>query len=403
MSRFEHLYRDQFSFVWAAARRCGAPPDAVDDVVQEVFVTAYRRLDQLDYETSPRGWLFGVTKRVAFRHRRSAARRLRRHRAVMTIALRETHPHRRRDAATELDALLAQVDPTFRETYVMADILGMSGPEIAAETCTPLNTVYSRLRAARRQLIALAGSEARLDHHMAATREDGVPATDQPDRTWAALLPFVGATGTAVGPAAAMASAIAIPMAVLVIALVVIARPAAEGPAPPVENPVAREDPPRTARDEPLSVEFEGSTEVLQTPATTIQAPRPPIETRASVATSERRVAPSPWPTDSLAEEVALIGRGKAALEAGDATEAQRWVDEHAHRFAHGQLADAREAMRFRLLCQQGRDTEARDLAVWLEREHPRSSVTQSIPKSCSTATDRRLAGERKGEVRTTP
>ena len=115
VSRFDRLYRDNFPFVWAAAHRCGAPADAVDDVVQDVFVTAYRRLDELDWEISPRGWLYGVTRRVAFRYRRSAARTARRNTAVAATSKRSDRPHHRQDAARALESLLEQIDETQRE------------------------------------------------------------------------------------------------------------------------------------------------------------------------------------------------------------------------------------------------------------------------------------------------
>ena len=44
---------------------------------------------------------------------------------------------------------LARLDDAKREVFVFACIEGMSAPEIASLVGVPLNTVYSRLRAAR--------------------------------------------------------------------------------------------------------------------------------------------------------------------------------------------------------------------------------------------------------------
>ena len=52
--QFHAIYRREFAFVWACARRLGIAPAVIDDAVQEVFLTAYRRLDHLRYEVSPR-------------------------------------------------------------------------------------------------------------------------------------------------------------------------------------------------------------------------------------------------------------------------------------------------------------------------------------------------------------
>ena len=86
LRRFHDLYRGEFAFVWSAAQHLGVAPGAVADVVQDVFLTAYRRLDHLRFEVSPRAWLFGVTRRVASRYRRGAARLARRHAAFAELA-----------------------------------------------------------------------------------------------------------------------------------------------------------------------------------------------------------------------------------------------------------------------------------------------------------------------------
>jgi RNA polymerase sigma factor (sigma-70 family) len=152
---FERVYRREFPFVWAAARRLGVHPAALDDAVQDVFLTAYRRWADLHYEVSPRAWLYGVTRRVAFRYRRSEARTVRRKAAVAVAGAGETRPtapQGDRDEAHDVDTVLAVLEPKRREVFVMAELLDMSGPEIAAELQIPVDTVYSRLRLARRQL-----------------------------------------------------------------------------------------------------------------------------------------------------------------------------------------------------------------------------------------------------------
>ncbi|MCA9705818.1 MAG: hypothetical protein KDK70_08225, partial [Myxococcales bacterium] len=105
--RFERIYREHAPFVWAAARQCGAPAAVVDDVVQDVFVTAYRRLDDLRGEVSPRGWLYGVTRRVAFRYRRTAARTARRRSVLATTGRARTRhePHAALDGAHDVDTV----------------------------------------------------------------------------------------------------------------------------------------------------------------------------------------------------------------------------------------------------------------------------------------------------------
>jgi hypothetical protein len=72
---FDEIYRDHFAFVWRSARRLGVDASSLDDVVQEVFVIAHRRLPSFEGRSSVSTWLFGITLRVARDHRRSRARR----------------------------------------------------------------------------------------------------------------------------------------------------------------------------------------------------------------------------------------------------------------------------------------------------------------------------------------
>ncbi|HEX3511040.1 MAG TPA: sigma-70 family RNA polymerase sigma factor [Solirubrobacteraceae bacterium] len=68
---FEGLYEQHAGAVKGYAMR-RADPARAEDVVAEVFLVAWRRLDELPAE--PRPWLFGVARRVLANERRRAAR-----------------------------------------------------------------------------------------------------------------------------------------------------------------------------------------------------------------------------------------------------------------------------------------------------------------------------------------
>jgi len=70
--QFEHLYEDCYGAVCRFAARRVAP-EAVQDVVSDTFLTAWRRYGELDGEPLP--WLLGIARRTAANHRRGGARR----------------------------------------------------------------------------------------------------------------------------------------------------------------------------------------------------------------------------------------------------------------------------------------------------------------------------------------
>lgn len=154
----EALYQQHFDFVWKCARAFGASPPDIDDVVQDVFLVVQRRYGELRDEALTRSWIYGITRRVVSSHRR---RRRDAQSTVEVDALRSSdqsplaaaeHSGQVRVLSNLLDAL----DERKREVFVLSEILEMSGREIAETIGIPMNTVYSRLRAAREEFDAAA-------------------------------------------------------------------------------------------------------------------------------------------------------------------------------------------------------------------------------------------------------
>ncbi len=148
---FAAVYREHHAFVWRILRHLGGPPAQVDDRLQDVFLVVYRRWDSYDPASSMRSWLYGIARRVAADQHRGDRRSERRLQAVPTPNP-EPGPEQllaRAEAADFVDQFLAGLDEDKREVFVLAEVEHLGAPEIAAATGVKLNTLYSRLRAAR--------------------------------------------------------------------------------------------------------------------------------------------------------------------------------------------------------------------------------------------------------------
>jgi RNA polymerase sigma-70 factor (ECF subfamily) len=153
-ARFTELYEENFDFVWRSVRMLGVQLEAADDAAQDVFLVAHRRLTDFEGRSSARTWLFAIAMRVVADYRRSRRRKMRLLDRVMHA---EPEPIRtpfdaavgneRRDVL--MSALEALSDEQ-RAVFVLADIEELSAPEIANALEVNLNTVYSRLRSARK-------------------------------------------------------------------------------------------------------------------------------------------------------------------------------------------------------------------------------------------------------------
>jgi RNA polymerase sigma-70 factor, ECF subfamily len=154
---FAAIYRDQFGFVWRTLRRFGVEPPSLDDAAQEVFVVVYRRLGDYDARSSLKSWLFGIASRVAAQRRRSARRRPEQALPADLPATAASDPHDATENAQALRliyTLLDELDDDKRAVFVLAELEQLTAPEIAEVLEVKLNTVYSRLRAARRDFEA---------------------------------------------------------------------------------------------------------------------------------------------------------------------------------------------------------------------------------------------------------
>jgi RNA polymerase sigma-70 factor, ECF subfamily len=151
---FEIVYERYFDFVWSMVRRFGIGREVTKDVVQEVFVVVHSKLHTLERPESLRSWLYSIVRRTASDHRRKRSEQPA-DSEMATELLADTRSRSPADLAEQnaevrrLWALLDQLDPIKREVFIMAELEQFTCPEIAEALGIPVNTVYSRLRAAR--------------------------------------------------------------------------------------------------------------------------------------------------------------------------------------------------------------------------------------------------------------
>lgn len=158
---FGALYDASVAFVHRSARRLGVPEASVEDVVQEVFVVAFRRRAEFRGESTVRTWLYGIVLRTVRHHRRTAVRAglhgvlassVPDHAREGVAAPAATRPDRAteaRDAYRTVLAALDRLDDDKREVFVLAELEEMPIVEIATLYGLKPNTAYSRVRLAR--------------------------------------------------------------------------------------------------------------------------------------------------------------------------------------------------------------------------------------------------------------
>lgn len=154
------IYQAEFPYVWRTLRRLGLRGRDIEDGVQDVFVVVHRRLADFDPERPIRPWLFGIAYRIVIKGMRRVGTRAERLvgdvEAIGVDAPADEQIEERQRRALVL-AALERLEPERRAVLVMHDMDGHGAPEIAQALEIPVNTVYSRLRLARKDFVAAIG------------------------------------------------------------------------------------------------------------------------------------------------------------------------------------------------------------------------------------------------------
>lgn len=146
---FERLYRDHVGRVHAiCARMVG--DDVADDLTQEVFIRAWRKLDTFKGESKFGTWLH----RLAVNHvlsRRETLRRRQSHQARGEGLLsRLAAPSRRSSGhALDIERAVRELPERARDVFVLFDVEGYSHDEIARALGVSVGTSKSQLHRAR--------------------------------------------------------------------------------------------------------------------------------------------------------------------------------------------------------------------------------------------------------------
>ncbi len=148
-----------------ALRFCGNPEEA-DDLVQEVFLQAWRKWDQFEGRSAPLTWLYTIAARACQRRQRRRSGE-----PEQTLSLDETLAFGgarigvvpsagdgpldavvRREGRQRIETAIAALPEAFRMPVVLKEIVGLSVAEVADVLGIPAATVKTRLHRARLRL-----------------------------------------------------------------------------------------------------------------------------------------------------------------------------------------------------------------------------------------------------------
>jgi len=154
---FETLYKQHGARIFSLASRMAGSPEEGEDLLQEIFLQAYRKLDSFKGDASIGTWLY----RLALNHCLDFVRSRRAKMGKMTetldadssiepIAARETPV-----ARIDLQRAIEQLPEGCREAFVLHDIEGYDHKEVAGMLGIAEGTSKSQVFKARLKLRAM--------------------------------------------------------------------------------------------------------------------------------------------------------------------------------------------------------------------------------------------------------
>ena len=150
MQRFDQLYTDHVDAVRAYVRR-RASQDVVEDVVADVFLVCWRKLDDVPAQALP--WLYAVARKTLANERRRSSRR---------VHVPEDVPHEPEPVGdSALAAAFAQLSDADREVLRLVAWEGLSLREAAQVLeCSPVacRVRYHRAKSRLASRLAAAAS-----------------------------------------------------------------------------------------------------------------------------------------------------------------------------------------------------------------------------------------------------
>lgn len=413
---FESLYRDHFEFVLANLRRLGVASSQLEDAAQDVFVVAYRRLPQFEGRSSPRTWLYGIARRIAFRYRRTRERSQRRRwRLAQDSSGTSDDLEReleRRQAGELLSMFLDTLPLGQREAFILGELEQLGRHELGVALGVNPNTAYSRLRLARERLVQTFHQPRRRRELIARWRTRARPDPQRRERVLALVVARLPVAAQVTATASSSVSAWAVTGVLTVVAVVAMGVVRATGPGTSADPPAvvrsssdvsvvsgrSREEPRPVPAERPESpdempVAEESARDRPRVVEASPASRRPPRARREGVGAppahpAEPAPAPAPAPlvaaaAPDLQRELAELQRARQALGRGEADAALGLLRGHRHRFPDSVFARDRGVLEIEALCATGAEQQARIARRRFLAEHGASPQAARVEQLC--------------------
>ncbi|MFN7993940.1 MAG: sigma-70 family RNA polymerase sigma factor [Bryobacteraceae bacterium] len=171
---FEKVALPHLPELYRAAGRLLGDSTRAEDVVQEVYLQAWKSFDRFESGTNCRAWLFKILVNTAHHYRRKwfNVRMVKESEEVLEQAVAGAPPIPEQVTEQEIVRALDRIPADYREVVLLADVEDFSYKEIAGMLNVPIGTVMSRISRGRKLLREYLADVAR-SYGIGTTGEEG--------------------------------------------------------------------------------------------------------------------------------------------------------------------------------------------------------------------------------------
>lgn len=152
MGALGELYDRHCEPVRRFVARATSDAEDVDDLVHATFLAAAKSAARYDSRPSCRPWLIGISAQLIRRRRQGFGRLLAVLSSLHGSQASTVDPRSALQARSDVERVLGRLSEAKRIAFLMAEVEGLTCPEIAEALGIPIGTVWTRLHAARREL-----------------------------------------------------------------------------------------------------------------------------------------------------------------------------------------------------------------------------------------------------------
>jgi len=150
-NRIEQIWQEYHTKLYNFIQSRVGAPHVADDILQEVFIRIYSRIDTLREDSKLQSWIYQITRNAIIDHYRSD-KTMASLPEILVAPEIDSSEETRQEIASRLVPMIQDVPEHYRQALMLSEIEGLKQKEVAARQGLSLSGAKSRIQRGRAML-----------------------------------------------------------------------------------------------------------------------------------------------------------------------------------------------------------------------------------------------------------